>query len=345
MRIAILGGGFAGLATMWHLLSLSSASVSIDLYDPLPIGKGVSGMSSGLLYPFAGKDAKKVRYGDKEMDAAHTLITEASRAISSPIISAKGILRPITTSLQKETFGKTASLYPGECFLWGKEECEEKVKGLKAAYGGLYIPHGVTLDVETYLQGLCQACVRLGAQVIPKAITTEAELAHYDKIVATLGIGITSFSSLADLPVVGVKGEALICKWPSSLPPLAFSLISEGYLTMKKDGLCVAGSTFERTYTTSTPNPSFSIPEITRKILPFFPHFPEFEVVSCVAGIRASSKQGHHPILGRSGPKTWFMTGLGSKGLLYHAWLGRQLAKSVLSNDPSYIPKEFYLSC
>ena len=38
-------------------------------------------------------------------------------------------------------------------------------------------------------------------------------------------------------------------------------------------------------------------------------------------------RQGYRPVVSQLGPRLWVFGGLGSRGLLYHALLGRELAQ------------------
>lgn len=345
MRIAILGAGFAGLSTAWHLLYHSQAGVSIDLYDPVPIGHGVSGISSGLLHPYGGKQARQIKEAESKIDAVHNLIKHSSQAINHPLILSSGILRPAVTQQQIADFRQCA-LDHSDTEWWNKEKCEAKVVGLHIPQdhgGGLFIKRGLTLDVPKYLDGLWQACALLGTQYIQTAMIHEQELKRYDRIVFALGYAIKGFKLLEELPVESVKGQALILKWPVGTPALPFSLISEGYLVMGKEmHSCIAGATYERSFTTPLPDPSVAISEIRRKIAPFFPSLAEAEIISCQAGLRAASKHNHQPLVGKASDKFWFITGLGSKGLLYHAWLGNLLSLALLKDDESLLPKDLH---
>ena len=59
-RYAIIGGGFAGVATAWHLLAHANSPVSIHLFDGAGIAGGASGAAAGLLHPYSPKG--KVRF-------------------------------------------------------------------------------------------------------------------------------------------------------------------------------------------------------------------------------------------------------------------------------------------
>ena len=54
-RYAVIGGGFAGVATAWHLLAHANRPVRVDLFDGAGIAGGASGTAAGLLHPYSRK--------------------------------------------------------------------------------------------------------------------------------------------------------------------------------------------------------------------------------------------------------------------------------------------------
>lgn len=346
MRVAILGAGFAGLATTWFLMYHSQGSVTVDLYDPSPLGTGVSGISSGLLHPYAGKSAKRVADADKKITATNKLIHAATDAAGKSLVLSKGILRPAITLTQIEDFKKCALIHTADTTWWSKEECEAKVKGLVIPHtegGGLYIKQALTLDAPAYLAALWQASALFGAQFHQTGLVGEKELRRYDHVIFAVGQATKSVKPLQSLPIELVKGQVVKLKWPEDLPPLPFSLVSEGHLVMQREGkTCLAGSTYERNFSSSGPDPEKALADIRKKVSAFFPRVEEMEMVGCEAGVRASSQKTHLPLVGKVADKIWFATGLGSKGLLYHAWIGDTLSQAILKNDPSLLPPEVF---
>jgi len=342
MRIAVIGSGFAGLATTWYLLQHTQSSVKVDLFDAVQIGSGVSGLASGLLYPYAGRHAHLCWQGPQGMTKTHELLTVASKGINHSVITSQGILRPATTEEQLEDFQKTAKSHPDTQW-WDEEKCKQ-VPGLVVKEGGLYLKEGLTLDVKDYLQGLWLSCALMGAQFHQTKVIPENLLKTFDLIIFALGYSIKSLPIFASLPIQLLKGHMLKIKWPVATPSLPLGLVSTGYLVMSKDHTyCLAGSTYEREFTSIEADPAWATPIILEKVTPFFPSIAQGEVLNCYAGVRVATTHNKHlPLIGRISDKYWFFTGLGSKGLLYHAWLGELLAQAALTNDPTLIPREIW---
>ncbi|EIE18262.1 FAD dependent oxidoreductase [Coccomyxa subellipsoidea C-169] len=76
-----------------------------------------------------------------------------------------------------------------------------------------------------------------------------------------------------------------------------------------------------------------------------WPPAARWEMVGVRSGVRAlppRSAQGSLPLAGKleAGRKWWVVAGLGARGLVYHAWLGRLIARAVLADDESELPGE-----
>lgn len=344
MRIAVIGAGFAGLATTYHILNYTKAAATVDIYDPQPIGKNASGISPGLLHPFPGKRAQTPWQVNAALKAAHELLTVGSKGANASVIIEKGILRPAISEQQITDFKACAYAYPEEAEWWEREKCLKNIPGLvleNRESGGLYIKKGLTIDVQAYLQGLWQECALLGTQIHNEAMVRVEEFQKYDHILFAVGYAVKQFKPLENLPITPVKGQILELFWPANLPPLPYSLISSGYVVMGRDKKhCLVGTTHERDFTSPEPEPEVAAPLIFEKVNPFFPGLQKAAVKGCRAGIRASPGGKRLPILGKVGKKLWFITGLGGKGLLYHAFLGDKLAQAILSDDPGAIPHE-----
>lgn len=342
MKIIILGGGFSGLSICWHLLNESNGGVSVDLYDPVPIGEGTSGLSAGLLHPFTGKHARMPKYAKRGLFETHKLLTAAQNALNKHLILSQGLLRPTCDTDQIKSFSKALKNYPKKLALWSQEECNEKVNGLKWIENGfgLWIKEALTINVKGYLQGLWQSCSQLGAQFFQDKVIEKSKLEKTEALVFACGADLTSFPFFKDFPIERVKGQSLTIQFPEHIDPLPFGLNGLGYLVIgEKKHTYIAGTTFEHHFEDNKPDLKFASKEILDKISAFFPPIKSATVLSCHAGIRATTPT-KLPFLGRYKQKSWFMTGLGSKGLLHHSILGKYLARAILVQNPDLIPSD-----
>ncbi|MEG0287236.1 MAG: FAD-dependent oxidoreductase [Victivallaceae bacterium] len=348
MKIAVLGSGYSGLAVSWFLLALTQGKATIDIFDPVPLGGGASGLSSGLLHTFPGYRALKPKLADRCLEATHSLITAASKSIKQPIVISKGILRPAFETEQINLFQTRASEYPGELEWWDRTKCETKVIGLTLPEegGGLFIPGGLTLDNDAYLDGLWNACASMGTQLYDELIENLDDIKDfYDQIIITAGANCDLIPSMKNIPTTKNKGQILEVKWPEELPKLPFSINSRKYMVAgtRENNICILGSTFEHNQIENEPDPEVAKQEILEKLLPIFPALSEAEILNCYSGFRCSSPT-KKPLIGKTPEGYWFLLGLGSKGLLYHALCGEMLAQSILANTLSYVDLELLYS-
>ena len=342
MKIAILGAGFAGLATAYYITHYSQGRTRIDLFDPEPIGKGPSGISLGLLHPYMGRKAMRSWRSKSCLHEVHRLITVASGAIEKPIVLSKGILRPVLGSEQAALFQERAQENPEQLEWWSHDASMAAIPGLVLPThgGGLYVKEGLTLNVQNYLQGLFRACLSHGV-VFKQIRGLDSEMIkNYDKVIVCLGANSLGFGHFHTLPMKPIKGQILRLKWPHDTPPLPMSLVGDKQIVMSLDQKsCSVGATYEHKFQDLLAHKEQAYSEIMPKISTYFPALANAEVLECRVGFRGSPAN-RFPLCGKFEEKFWFLTGLGSRGLLYHAWLGKRLAQAVCVDDLTLIPPE-----
>src|SRR5262249_24092657 len=114
-----------------------------------------------------------------------------------------------------------------------------------------------------------------------------------------------------------VKGQVLTCQLKE---PLERSFCAKHYMAVTEDPyICHFGSTYERDFVDEMPCLATAI-HLLKPTLP---------VLHCEAAIRVTNPAHYFPILEEISPKTWVITALGSRGLLYHAYLAKQLAAKL----------------
>lgn len=308
-RVAVVGAGLAGLSVVWHVVS---KGYEVVLFDPKGIGGGASGVSTGLLHPFPGKTASRSWKADEGMQATRALLAIAEEALGCPVASRTGIFRPAITPVQQLDFQRNQN----SDAIWKRVA----LPGMPPT-DGLWIEQGITVFSRLYLQGLWVACEKKGALFKQEKFVDSD---GFDRVVLATGSETTQFEECKHLPVRTAIGQSLLCEWENLLP---FSLASQGYITLTEDpSLCQVGSTYEHTL---EPDPKKAV-DLIEKVSLFYPPAKDFKIVEIRSGKRIAPREGHQPIVAQVSSKTWVFTGLGSRGMLYHAFLGADLFNALL---------------
>lgn len=327
MKIAIIGAGFAGLSAAWQLLQ--TGLTKITLFDHLGVGGGASGIAAGLLHPFAGQHAKLNRFGMEGYQSTLKLLDVASEALQKPVSKTTQFLRLSLTKTQEEDYLKSSHLNAGVTWLDVKT-CQRLVPYL-APYPGILIENAKIVYTEDYLKGLFIACQRLGMDFEVSKITSFEKLQGFDHIVVTAGADTKLFSELQNLDLFLVKGQILKLEWPKDIAPLPLPINSLKYILMDQDMKSfVAGATFERNFTSPLPDVHFAKSEIMPDICRYLPCLENAKIMECKTAVRVSTKD-HLPLVQKVFPRISVFTGLGSKGLLYHAYYASKLPNIIFS--------------
>lgn len=328
MRIAVLGGGFAGLATAWHLLA-QKRNIHVTLFDPAAIGGQASAVSAGLLHTYIGLHAKYNQYGREGYLETERLLQVAERALGLPVCARSGLLRPALNEGQMLDYRLCAEKNEDTEWL-SVEQAQQKVQGLIES-PALWIKSALTIYPDLYLEGLWMACQQLGLKREARAISDLSELSGYDAVILATGPQSLSFPELQETRLSLIKGQILELKWPESLSPLPLPINSQAYIVMNRDNKsCIIGSTYERTFTSCEPDADHALNEILPKAAALIPALAGAQVLGCRAGIRVSAPD-HLPMIKQVAHRTWLFTGLGSKGLLYHALYAKKIVQEIIN--------------
>lgn len=310
MKIAVIGGGFAGLATAYFLLD--SEEMDVTLFDAGGVGSGASGAASGLLHPYPGISARRSRYATEAILVAKQLLKEAEKHTPKKIYSLAGILRASTDRDSQERLLSHVREY-GD------------VEHLK---GPLFLIHsGITVLSKHYLEGLTKAVIAKGAEYIVQKIYSLEELSAFDKVVIAAGYGIGSFPECERYKFKFIKGQALGL---AGAPPYDKSFISKGYIAhLGEETNFEVGSTYEREFESDAPDLQRAKELLQYKLS----LCPSAEIIDCKAGVRVCNSSDYAPIAEQIDERTYLFTGLGSRGLLYHGFYARELAQTILCKN------------
>lgn len=329
MKVAIIGAGFSGLATAWHLLNHPANRYQVTLFDKVGIGSGASGIAAGLLHPYAGAHAKLNWKGKEGFHATCQLLKIASLTLGQSVFSQEqGILRLALTEKQTHDFKTSNALADPNVDWLNAEQCQSMTSGCVSS-PALWIRNGLSVYPKLYLQGLWQACTEKGALFQKQSISSLNELNDFSITISTAGALSKEIIELDQLPLKVVKGQVLELEWPTSTPPLHCALISQAYLLMKPDKKsCLIGSTYEKTFNDDRADLEIAKSLILPKAIAMLPALEAARIIGCYAGLRSVTPD-HLPLLKQISPKHWVLTGMGSKGLLYHSLMAQELVKEI----------------
>lgn len=316
MRIAIVGAGLSGLSIATYLLRKNSA-IDITIFDQDGIGKGASSLAS-LIHPYPGKHGKRSLYASAALLIARELFKFAEKFATKPFASS-GILRSAYTVEEEQNFISMGKLYR-DVYLYHSQ------------IPFFHISSGFTINTSQYLQSLWRFCKKQNATFRCQTIISIEELNNFDHTVLAMGSGIRKFDFVDNYSFDFVKGQILysnikrICHIP-------MSCIAKGYIAQIPNSNIHLGSTYEHNFTQM----DFSLGEAQQRIIgklsTCFPWIKEISISGGKAAIRVCNKKHYFPVFDKISPGLWVMTGMGSRGLLYHAIMGLRGAEQILSES------------
>ncbi len=298
-KIAIIGSGLSGLGVAYYLRQYLP-EVKISLFDKDGLGGKTSKIASGLLHPYPGKHARKAFVAHEAFEETTALLHEAQKYSDEMIAD--------FSPIEKFTSDDNHFLdeYPDV------EKLGDRHYLIKAA---------ATIYPSRYLKALFNS---LGeAEIIEKKATVE-ELEEFDHIVVAAGPG--SLDLGLSLPKLNVnKGQILSAK-----KSIERGILCGGYIAKsEKQGEIYVGSTYEHHFIDDQPDINYAARMLRPRIAPFFPEFDSLYFHDCKVGFRVSSPHHNHPLIQKQNDRLSVFTGLGSRGLLYHALYGKKLAKAI----------------
>lgn len=304
IRIAVIGAGLAGVSAAYFL---KKEGFQVSLYDQGGIGAGASGIASGLLHGFPGVFAQKKP--KQYLNAAKQLLEEAQKQSPAPLYKKTSLLRPASNKNQAETFKKQAQKHSD--FL---AFCEaSQTLTIKEAY-----------QVETlpYLKALVDA----SALSLVKKKVTLSDLADFDHVLVACGCGCLKFEALKTLPLSLVKGQLNLYRNPKINLPLPINKRFYLLQSITDPTLFLGGATFEKVFNDEKPSINGFTAELSAEIEKLAPGIGRPSERKAAFRVRSRS---NHPIAKIINPKLSVFTGLGGKGLLYHAHLAKTLSQEV----------------
>ncbi|KAF6147410.1 hypothetical protein GIB67_016767 [Kingdonia uniflora] len=379
LKYAVLGAGFAGLSVAWHLLQQSpkDSRMCVDLYDEVGIGGGASGVSGGLIHPYSPKGKLLWRGGECWQECLKLLdIAEKATSQDELLVWRRGIFRPATTMKNVDILKENAQNCLGSCRIEYMDEdgAQNLIPNLSLPFkSAIYMPQAINIHPRRYLQALFLACKNLvkdfatsgcgGKEIClhKKSVNSLLELeGEYNAVVICLGAKVDMLPELSGkLPLRTCRGVVAHLQLPNEFREEyrdSPSILSDAWLAIQGPRNLVMGSTWDwksRNYFSEVcaDEASKALQELLPKVSTVYPGIKKWAFNGAKAGLRAMpplTSLGSVPILGcvddavggKSSCKYWLLGGLGSRGLLYHGWLGKLMAQAVISCNENVFPTE-----
>ncbi|GJQ11829.1 hypothetical protein GpartN1_g3620.t1 [Galdieria partita] len=358
-RIAIIGCGIAGVSLCYYLCRLSAdleKSCHITVFDPYRPGNGgASRVAAGLLHPFS-PNSKLLWKGQEAFSSATQLIRLVENELSSKLVQNNGIIRLALTQKQHRRLQQASISLPHVVQLFEDKDLYHVLGWNSSAISGLLLKDAYTIKTTEYLDGLWNLCMQFGiVEWRPETVThlqTFKQTKEFEDVVICAGADTNFIEGLSEqVPITRSFGRNLYYRWNGTMTNiLKMPIICGKYLIPDENRmLFTAGATFEREPGTSGQlSEDSEIANIHSRLDKLVPgilnHVECIHIDGAFRALPERTQLGSIPIVDLAGKfkecNMWLYTGLGSRGILYHAWLSQQLAKAIVFNDANILPKQ-----
>ncbi|CRX38320.1 NAD(P)/FAD-dependent oxidoreductase [Estrella lausannensis] len=327
MKIAIAGAGFAGLSVAWHLAFHATKHHQITVFDPHSFPGGASSTAAGLVHPFSGKRGNLAKWGEEAFQAALNLFEEAKKYQSQDFVLHRGMLRLAMTKEQELDY-KNSALTHSHLRWFEKEECRQHFP-LLSPLPGLFVEKALAIDPQLYLEALKLGLKAKRVSFVDKSISDKEDLHSFDAAVIACGYKTCELTHGFDIPFRFLKGQGFEFALPNGVLPFKYAINGDLYAVMLRDQKRLfVGATFERGNADPAADLEVAKEKIYPKLKAMIPSLAEQEPLAIRSHVRLTTAS-HMPYVHRLEKNTWVFSGLGSKGLLYHAFLGKRLAGEI----------------
>jgi glycine/D-amino acid oxidase-like deaminating enzyme len=356
-RIAIVGSGYSAVGIAHHLRSLAGASVTVIDQGPAG-GGGASVASAGLMHPISPRGKMSWR-GEESYAEALQIMSRVSSFTSSFAPNKCDIKYPFFGDTKTKFMKDATSNFPDWVELLEDDAIKRYNESMKTKSDVIgVLKNGIFIDSSLYLQAFW-ALMKAEHQFefIHKKIESIEEIApFYDIVFLAVGAGLLSLWREA-LPLLLIRGRNVVydTRLLSAVP--SFDVIMSGKYAIHHPNSCelVCGSTYEYAVSAETDLYQGDVASaeglLTGKLHELLPQLAAESPVRCTVGIRVSA----HDAMVNGVPKlplvlqdsefknVWAVTGMGSKGLLYHGLVGKYAAEAAINCNIDCVPNELVL--
>lgn len=314
MRVAIIGAGLAGLATAWHFLQGEEKN-EVTLFDGKGVAGGASGVPLALMHCHSGARARLSFRAYEGWRATWELIDLVERSLDVQVAYKTALLRQPANTKQEEDFAYAAKAY----------ENISLVSDGSSKAGSIWIAQAALVDSKAYLQGLWRLLLKKGARLELQTIETVESLKGYDATV--LAAGAHSKILWDKIPLTQIKGQMVVLNGgPNLSQPVANEILLLPHPKLK--GKIVLGSTYERYFSSENYEEKEAADFLLPKAASIIKGIEKEHIEYGWAALRASTPY-HRPWIEKLSGNCWAFCGLGSKGMLWHALMAKELVEAI----------------
>jgi len=355
-KIAIVGCGIAGISLCYYLCKLSAElqkPCHITVFDPCQPGSGgASRVAAGLLHPFS-PSSKLLWNGLEAFRLATQVIRHVESQLGTNIIQNWGIMRLALTEKQHRQLEQAVVSFPHRVQLFQGVDLDHILGWNSSAISGLLLKDACTIHTGEYIRGLFQLCMQLGrVEWRPEIVRHVEDLKQtneFQDIVFCTGADINFIGGISGhVSITRSFGRNFYYHQGETNLPLKVPIICGRYLIPGKTTF-IAGATFEGDSCLSDQlAQDMQISDVQSrldKLVPgIFNHLQFIHMDGAFRALPERTQLGSIPIIDQLGTSNkcniWLYTGLGSRGILYHAWLSQQLAKAIVFHDANILPHQ-----
>jgi len=364
-RVAVIGGGVIGLGIGWQL---AKAGCRVTVFERDQAGEGASWASAGMLSPLteahlAESELVKLGLASAELYPAWVdeLEDDSGMAIDYTTEGALKIALDRDDAREIEHLFETQGRLGLEVeWLRGAEAREREPLLSPRVTAAISCAGDHQVDNRLMLKALVAALTKAGGAVREEApvekveiengrvrgIWVREEFIEADVVVLAAGCWSAAVAGMPEEavpPVRPVKGQILAVQMEEGVQLQKVIWAPDAYLVPKKDGRLIIGATSEEKGfdTRLTAGGLF---EILRGAWEAVPGIYDLPVLETWVGLRPASRD-NAPILGKTGVENLILaTGHFRKGILLTPVTAREIARLVLTGDPSEVIAPFHLA-
>lgn len=359
MNVIVIGSGIIGASTAYHL---ARRGVAVTLIDREERGRATDA-AAGIVAPWLSQRRNKPWYalakeGAKYYDVLRQMLQEDG--VEQIGYAQNGVVRLYEDEKKREKIEnlmiKRTEDAPeiGRCDTQHERETLERFPYLDERFISLFVTGGARVDGKQLRSALLEAARRYhlkelmgdaklhreGQEVF---VTLNGERVEGDRIVVATGAwAAETFASIeVPFPVRGQKAQIAHLQVAEDVSHLPVVMPDGNHYIVPQDDRIICGATHEDEYTNLNVTAG-GVHSILDKAFTVAPKLEEATLLEVRVGVRPHTPT--YSVVYGTVPSTnnvWTANGLGASGLTVGPFVGAELARLVLGEQP-VLPKEHY---